>query len=462
MSFLKPKKNNPAIVLKKNMIVECEILRTGYSCEGISQIGGFIVFIEDTLPGEKVLVKIIKITKKYAIGKLLEIIDKSPHRINPECDNSQCGGCQLIFADYDFQIELKKNIILSAFKQNAKLEKIPLMDFIKADNKKHYRNKVVLPITMVNDKIEIGFYAQRSHRVVNIDDCFLHPEITPEIINIVKNFISKNKIKIYNENTGTGLMRSLMIRTNESSSEIMIVFVINGDTLPGQSDIISNITSKIPCVKSIILCKNKNRGNVVMSGIFETIYGKNTITAKLCGYNFLICPDSFFQINFEQTEKLYNHIFSLVKNEKNNNILFDIYSGVSSIGTALSGIVKKIYCLESNPNASELAEKIKFMNKINNIQNIHGDSTESLLALINSSIIPDIVIFDPPRKGCSINELKTIAEKKIPKVIYVSCNPSTLSRDAKILIDYGYRLKSIQPVDMFPYTYHVETVAEFT
>ncbi|HPG30202.1 MAG TPA: 23S rRNA (uracil(1939)-C(5))-methyltransferase RlmD, partial [bacterium] len=420
----KSKTSTPEL-LKKNQVLECEIVRTGYNCEGIALISGIVIFVEGALPEEKVLIKIIKVTKKFAVGKLLKVIVPSPNRIKPVCGHSQCGGCQLTFVDYEYQLELKKNIIKSAFKQNAKIESIPLQEFIKSGNRTHYRNKVIMPFSIVNNNVSVGFYAMRSHRVINTEDCVLQPEISGGIVGCLKKFIEINRLSVYDENTGKGLFRNIMIRVNRDAEEIMTVLIINGDDLPRRTELINLLISFNRNIKSIILCKNKSAGNVVISGNFETIYGNDYITAKLLNNNFLIGPDSFFQVNYEQTEKLYKYIFDKLSTNGKYGILFDVYSGVSSIGVSLAGLSKIIYCIESNPKASMLAEKIIKINNISNIKNISGDSSESIKKLLNSGAIPDAVILDPPRKGCGKEELAAIAEKKVRRIIYVSYNPAT-------------------------------------
>jgi len=453
-------------MLFKNQIITCRILRTGYSAEGIAEIDGMIVFVENALPDELVEIKIIKLTKKFAIGKLLKILEKSQYRLNLGlCQNYNCGGCQLIFVDYDYQLKLKENIIQSAFRQNAKIPDLKINSVIKAVQIFHYRNKIILPAGIdENNQPQLGFYMRRSHRIANIDNCKLHPKITDKIIDITKKFLINAKISIYDEIQHTGIFRNLMIRYNNDLSEIMIVPIINADELPHNELFIKMIRAEISEIKSVACCINKNKGNVILTDNLKKIDGADYITAQLSKKKYQISVNTFFQVNYEQTEKLYEYIRKLIidrgKELSDKPIIFDLYSGISSIGIYISDLAEYIYSAEENPSAEKLANINFKINNITNIRHITGKSIDVIKKLIAQNIKPNIVILDPPRKGCEKEELEILGELS-DYIIYVSCQPTTLARDAQILLSRGFTIKNIQPLDMFPNTFHIETICEF-
>ncbi len=451
-------------MLEKNSIHQSEVLRTGYSCEGVCQIDGQIVFVEDSLPGELLEIKIIKTSKSFAVGKLLKILKPSIHRIKPLCEHRQCGGCQLDNVEYNYQLYLKKNIIQSAFRQNANLTDIPLLATIPSENITGYRNKVIMPVALTKDKIhEIGFYAKRSHRIINISNCQIQPKITDKIITVIKKIIPDYNISVYDEGKHSGLLRSIMLRFNNDNSNIMLVFIIIGNFLPQEKKIIKRITESISEISSIYICANTHKTNVILSTNFRLIFGNEYLSVNLLNLKFLIAPNTFFQVNYKQTEKMYSYICELIKNNFSEPpIVFDIYSGVNSIAISISGISKKIYSVEENNSSVILAREIFKLNNIINIDSISGDSAVKSAELLDGGISPELIIFDPPRSGCNPSELKKIAQFKIPFIIYVSCNPQTLARDTKILIENNYKLISIKPIDMFPMTYHIENIVLFS
>jgi 23S rRNA (uracil1939-C5)-methyltransferase len=442
------------MTLIKNKTYICKVLRIGYSGEGIAKIKNVIVFIEKVLPEEKVKIKIIKISKNYAVGKLIKIIKPCKHRISDICNNKQCGGCSFTFVEYKYQLTLKSQILKSFFKQNFSF--IPdINNFITSDNIFNYRNKVILPIRKnKNNKTVVGFFANRSHRIVDITNCKIQPGITEKIINFISHYIDKNNIPVYNENNHKGYFRNLILKQSNIDNKLMLIFVINSADISFAKKLSDILKQTIPDINSVYVCINQTKSNFVLNGKIKHLSGNKFIVSKLKNYNFLMGPETFFQTNYNATQKMYEYIFNKISK---NNILFDIYSGISSIGIYMNKLFKQIYCIESNIKSSVLADKNIKLNNILKIKNINGDAFIQTKFLLRKNIIPDYIILDPPRKGCEKKLIDLIIKYNIKNIVYISCNPATLTRDLNFFYNNGYKIISVQPFDMFPHTFHIET-----
>lgn len=449
------------MVIKNNEYV-LDIIDHGYEGEGVAKIEGYPIFIKGALKGEKVRTKIIKVNKNYAYGKIEEILETSNERVEPKCPSyKRCGGCSIQHMSYkrqlDFKFERVKDCISKIAGLDEGLVKYPLG--MKEDPYR-YRNKVQLPIGKVNGKTSIGFYAPRSHDIVDIEACLIQEEVADKIIKVTKEWIDKNKIElasvdgVYNKK---GTLRHLMIRTALKTNEVMVVLVAATKDVPEIKEFVQEILDKVSNVKSIILNVNPKNTNVILGEECITLYGEDTIKDYIGDFKFNISPLSFFQVNPIQTEILYNKTLEFA-DLKGDEVVFDAYCGTGTITLFLSQKAKKVYGIEVIEEAIINAKENAVNNNIKNVEFFVGKSEEVIPKLIKDGANPDIIIVDPPRKGCDIKLLESISSCEIKKIIYVSCNPSTLARDLKILSERGYNVVEVQPVDMFSQTPHVECV----
>ena len=466
------------MIIKKNEIHKIEIIDLSGDGQGIGKIDGYILFVEGVIPGDFIEVKIIKTNKNYGYGKLIKIISPSADRITPKCKIfKHCGGCSLQYMSYEAQLIHKRKTVKDCIERIGGFKDIYCENYpeklineaIGMDNPYNYRNKAQFPVkkNALHNFSEIGFYAKRSHNVINIDSCDISHEINDKIINIFRQFIDKNikKYMPYDEITHTGLIRHIFTRVGFHSGEIMVCVVINGDNLPDCGELINKL-SQIKNMTSIMLNTNKEKTNVILGDKTKPLWGSDYITDYIDGKKFKISVNSFYQINPLQTEKLYKKALEFAE-LTSSNICIDAYCGIGTISIMFAPYVKKIYGIEIIPQAVSDAIENAGLNNITNAEFITGKSEEIIPEIINNNNGEkiDLIIVDPPRKGCDIKLLDSIIESKTEKLIYISCDPATLARDIKILTQNSnnqnsvYKLEKIQPFDMFPHTMHVETVA---
>lgn len=437
---------------------DLEIIDIGESGEGIGKIDGFTVFVDGGILEDKITVEVIKVKKNYAIGKIIEIQEKSPYRITPICPVAEsCGGCQIQNIDYGKQLEIKKNKVESSIARIGKLEGVLVHDTLGMDTPFNYRNKAQFPIGKERGKSLIGFYKKGTHNIVDIDGCKIQHSINDKIIKIFKDFIEKNEISIYDGKSGKGILRHILTRVSYATEDLMIVIITNGTKLPFKEEIIKALTKEIPQVKSIVQNINNKKTNVILGHECKTLHGQDKIVDYIGDLRFEISPLSFFQVNSFQTKVLYDKALEYA-GLSGNETVFDIYCGIGSISLFLAQKAKKVYGIELIDAAIKDAKKNVELNNIDNTEFFVGKAEEVVPKLYKKGLRADVVVVDPPRKGCERIVLETIAMMQPKRVIYVSCKPSTLARDLKILDELGYRTVEIQPVDMFPHTTHVETV----
>ncbi len=448
-----------SIKIQKNSEYIVDIIDNGFEGEGIAKINNFAVFIPGAIKGEKVKILIIKVLKSHAYGKIIEIIKSSKNRINADCESyKRCGGCNLRHINYDETLKIKQNIVQNLVNKGLK-NTISVKETIGMKNPLHYRNKAQYPLgTDKEGNPVIGVFARRSHEIIPVKKCFIQNEYAEEIAKYIFNFIKENNISLYNEKTQKGLFRHIVIKTGIKTKEIMCILVINGKKIPKEQELIDTITSKFKNVKSIVKNVNTKNTNVILGKENINIYGKKYITDILGDYTFKISPLSFYQVNPIQAEKLYN-IGVEAANISKEDIVFDLYCGIGTISLFMAKYAKKVYGVEIVDEAIKDAKENAKINNIKNIEFIAGDTEYVLDDLINNrKIIPDVVMVDPPRKGLDNKSIENILKIKPNRLIYISCNPATLIRDlAKF--EESYKINQIQPVDMFPFTNHVECVA---
>ncbi len=448
------------IPVEKNKEYEFIIESVTSEGMGVSHIDGFCVFIPNTVDGDVVLAKILKVKTGYAYAKLSKIIKPSEYRVKAPCPaSSKCGGCQLMHIDYKKQLEIKKDIIENALRRIGKID-VGVSEMIGAPKPYRYRNKMIFPIGIdKNGKKICGFYRERSHDIIPLDDCLLGDEIISKIIKEVMSFIEKYKITVYNEEQHKGIVRRLFIRYGFNTDEMMVVLSINAKTLPHYDEFAKIISSISPKIKSVILNFNTKKTNAVLGDTNAVIFGNETISDTLCGLKYEISPHSFFQINPYQTEKLYNKALELAEISKNDKVM-DLYCGIGTISLCAAKKAKSVIGVEIVEQAILDARKNAEQNGIKNATFYAEDASVLVPKLIEDGEKPDIVILDPPRKGSDEKTLSAIVKAKPERIIYISCNPATLARDLRFLEDNGYKTDYICGVDMFSQTTHIESIAK--
>ena len=445
------------IPVEKNKEYIVDISGNGSEGEGVAKVQDFTIFISGAIKGEKCKIKVVKVNKNYGFGKLLEVIEPSPYRKEPICNiYNQCGGCQMQHLSYEGQLEFKRQKVQDIMQRIGKID-VEVEPVIGMKEPYRYRNKVQLPVGRENTEVNIGFYAQRSHRIINIDNCHIQEEIGDKVVQLTRDWIKKYNIETYNEESHKGIIRHIMIRKAFKTGEVMIVIVTREEELPYKNEFTDIMIKNVPGLVSIMQNVNKDKTNVVLGLKNKVLWGKDTIVDYIGKYKFNISPLSFFQVNPVQTEILYEKALEYA-DLKGEEIVFDAYCGTGTISLFLSEKAKKVYGVEIIPEAIENAKINATENGVNNAEFIVGKSEEVIPDLIDKGIIADVVVVDPPRKGCEKVLLEAIAKTGVKRIVYVSCDPATLARDLGILDEIGYKTIKVQPVDMFPQTAHVETV----
>lgn len=447
----------------KNTEYILDIVSQGYEGEGIAKVDGYPIFIEGALKGEKVKVRVVKVNKNFAYGKLLEVIEKSEGRVEPKCEYfKRCGGCKLQHMDYKTQLDFKWERVKDCIKKIGGLsEELVEYPIGMEENPYQYRNKVQLPIGMVKGKPALGFYAPRSHDIIDIEECLIQEEDANKISKITKEWIEEFNIMpafVDGKFNKKGLLRHVMIRKGFKTGEVMVVIVATRKDLNHMNELIRKLEFHVEGLKSIVLNINAKDTNVILTPECYTLWGEDYIKDYIGEFKFNISPLSFFQVNPEQTEVLYGKTLEYAELTGEETV-FDAYCGTGSITLFLSQKAKKVYGVEIVEPAIINARENAKMNYVSNAEFFVGKSEEVIPNLIDEGVKADVIVVDPPRKGCDIKLLKAIGETKPKRVVYVSCDPSTLARDLKILDELGYRTEKIQPVDMFPQTAHIENVA---
>ena len=441
--------------MKKNDEFILDIIDVTTDGSGIGKVDGMAVFVPLTAVGDRAKVKILKAKKSYAYGKLISLIKPSKKRIDNDCPCfNQCGGCVFRHISYDAECELKQNKVYENIKRIGGIDLQPQP--IIADKPDRYRNKAQYPIS---PEYNAGFYAFHSHRIIPCEDCRLQPEIFSQITEAVTKWAKQNDLTVYNETENKGFLRHIYIRKAYKTQEIMVCLVVNGDFLPESDSLVEKLQEICgKDLQSVQININKKDTNVILGDECKTIYGSDYITDILCGVKVRLSPLSFYQVNHTMAEKLYEKAKEYAKPQGKN--IIDLYCGAGTIGLSMAKDAKNIIGVEIVPEAISDAKFNAENNGIENARFICADATAAAQQLAKEGITADVVIVDPPRKGCSSEVIETIADHFKPeRVVYVSCDSATLSRDIKIFSEKGYKLVEYTPCDLFPRTSHVETVA---
>lgn len=444
--------------MKKNDIITLTITDTSHDGSGIGKYEGMAVFVPLTAVGDKIKARILKVKKSYAFSKAEEIISPSKHRIDTDCGVfARCGGCVFRHIGYKNEAELKQNRVMQTMHRVGKTNINP-NPIIFSTSPDRYRNKALYPVAPGG---ELGFYSHHSHKSIPCGDCLLHPEIFYKAGEVFTSFVREYDISVYNEATQTGLLRHFYLRYGKNTGELMVGIVINGSRLPQSDALIKNLTAALgDNLKSVILNVNTKKTNVVLGDENILIYGREYIYDILCGVKVRISPHSFYQVNHDMAERLYEKAAEYAQPQDKN--ILDLYCGAGTIGLSMAREAKSIIGVEIVEAAVRDAEVNAHENGIDNARFICGDAARAAEQLKHENISADVVILDPPRKGCEDALLKTVANDFSPEtIVYVSCDVATLARDTEILETLGYSLIEYTPVDLFPRTPHCEIVSKF-
>ncbi|MDP2891922.1 MAG: 23S rRNA (uracil(1939)-C(5))-methyltransferase RlmD [Bacillota bacterium] len=441
--------------LKKNQEIILTVDDLSSEGQGIGRYEGYAVFVDGVLPLEQAIVRIIKTTPSYAVGQLKEILQPSSQRVIPPCPvYAKCGGCQLQHLSYTLQLTFKKKAVVDALERIGGIKNISVEEIASMNEPWRYRAKSAFPVGNDKGRAVIGFFSPRSHRIVDISSCMIQDASGDSVIAAVREWINKYKILPYDEVRRLGLVRHVMFRS-VTDGGVMVVIVTNGKELPHPDRLIAILKNHVRGICSVIQNINTAETNVILGPKNITLWGRETIEETLNGLKFSISPNSFFQVNIEQTKKLYEKVLEYAAPER-NRIVIDAFCGTGTITLLLAHSAKKVYGIEFVREAVNDARDNAKRNGIQNAEFICGRVDEEIKRLSQNGVQPDTIILDPPRKGCSGAELEAAAATGAKTIVYVSCNPATMARDAAILVGKGYAAKAVTPVDMFPQTIHVE------
>ncbi len=448
-----------SVPVQKGEVVEINITGLGSSGEGVGKYQGFTVFVPGALPDEKVLAKVKLVKKNYATAQIEEVVQKSAERVEPVCPiYKECGGCQLQHLSYQGQLKMKQQQVVDALTRIGHLD-VEVFPVIGSVNPWNYRNKMQFPAALgAEGKIEIGCYAAATHSVIDTDTCLIQKEANNQVLLTVRKWMNRFGISAYDEKTGKGLVRHVMSRVGVHSGEVMAVLVTSEYDIPHKKELIEWLVKYVPGMVSVVQNINKKPTNIIMGNKTRVIYGKPNIIDSLGALSFNVSAQSFFQVNSEQAEKLYNKALEYAALTGKETVV-DVYCGTGTITLYMAKHAKKAYGIEIVAPAIEDAKRNAQLNNCSNAEFILGDAAVELPNLLDGGVRPDVVMVDPPRAGCEERVLEAIAKVRPERIVYVSCNPASLARDLAYLEQHGYKTAVVQPCDLFPMTHHVENVA---
>lgn len=451
--------------IKKDDVIELDVTDLNNLGNGVGRYpapDGKVVFVRGAVSGERVRAKVIKVNSGFAVAKLLDVISPSQYRSKESfCDAPlSCGGCVYRHITYEHELEIKRGYVKAAFSKVG-LPNVNVLPTLSTGKCEHYRNKGQYPVAKTKNGIVAGFYAAKTHNITPAQNCSIQNARFGEILSFVCDFANRHGWTVYDEQSGKGLLRHIYLRVGEATGEIMLCLVVNGASLPYEDELVKNVTTRYPDVVSIVLNRNEKSTNVVLGKDYRTLFGKNGIEDILCGLSFFISPDSFYQVNREGAELLYNKAAEMAQLTGDETML-DLYCGTGTIGLSMAHKVKRLCGVEIVEGAVRCAKENAERNGIKNAEFICADAgnADTIIGAAGG-VRPDVVVIDPPRKGSTKALVDCLASLDVPKVVYVSCDPDTLARDAVWFCENGYGMSAVQPVDMFPRTGHVESVVCF-
>lgn len=445
------------MTLQKNEIYEAEIQDLTIEGSGVCRIDNMAVFVPGTVIGDRIRVKIVKVLKSYAFGIVDTLLQESSDRIAPACSLKQCGGCAFQHVTYEAELRVKEKTVRDAFTRIGKLSP-KFLPILGGTQRTRYRNKAQYPFALDREgKPVLGFFARRSHRVIPVEDCLLQPKQFSEIAKVVLKFVRENHICIYDETTGKGDLRHLYLRCGQHSGEIMVCFIVRVPIRQKLEPLVQVLTARFSDVCCICMNCNPKKTNVILGDQTETLWGSNTITDTMCGVTVDISPESFYQVNTLQAERLYGVAKDFAQLTGTQRLL-DLYCGAGTIGLFMADRARELVGVEIVPEAVENAKKNARRADVNNAKFYCGDVGTIAAKLVQQGESPDVIVVDPPRKGCDSTTIQAMVQMQPKRIVMVSCNPATAARDCTALDGLGYRVQLVQPVDLFPGTGHVETV----
>ena len=448
------------VPVQKNEYYDVKIESLTHDGLGVARVDGFPVFVANALVGEEINMKVTLVKKTYAFGRAVDYFVTSGERVKPECGiYKQCGGCQVQHLSYEGQLKMKHDTVVNHLKRIGHIEDANVLPTIGMQNPSRYRNKTQVPFGYADGKVVAGFYQKRSHEIINMQSCLIQTDISDQIVETMRQLCQELEIDPYNESLNLGVLRHVIVRVGFNTEEIMVTLVTRTHEIPNSELLIQRLVSKYPKIKSIAQNVNPKVTNVIFGDETRILYGESYIYDEMNGIRFAISPRSFYQVNPIQTETLYSKAVEYAQ-LSGNEIVFDAYCGIGTITLFLAQHAKQVYGVEIIPEAIEDAKMNARLNGFENTQFAVGKSEEIIPAWIENGIVPDVIVVDPPRKGCDRSLLDTMLEAAPDRIVYVSCDSSTLARDLRVLIDGGYKLEVVQPVDMFPQTAHIECVAK--
>ncbi|MBC1309112.1 23S rRNA (uracil(1939)-C(5))-methyltransferase RlmD [Listeria booriae] len=443
--------------VKKNDCLDVVFEDLTHDGNAVAKIDGYPIFVPQGLPDEIAQIKVLKTNKNYGFGKIIELTKESADRVTPPClVYSQCGGCQLQHLSYDGQLRMKQKQVAQVMKRIGKQD-VEVLPTLGMENPWNYRNKAQVPVGFVNGRLVAGFYQQRSHQIIDMNTCLIQQEENNEVIQTARAIFAKYYVEPYDETTRKGVLRHLMTRFATTTGELMLVIVTTKLNFPNKAEILAELQQSIPELTSLVQNVNTANTNVIFGEQTVVLEGREYIMDTIHGISFAISARSFYQVNPEQTEILYAEALKLAGLTGEETVI-DAYCGIGSISLCLAKEAKHVYGVEIVPQAIEDARANAKLNKMDNVTFAVGKAEEVIPDWFKQGIKADVLVVDPPRKGCDDALLRTILKMKPKRVVYVSCNPATLARDMLVLTEGGYEAKMVQPVDMFPQTTHVECV----
>ena len=443
--------------MKKNEIVDLEITDITSDGNGVGKYEGMAVFVPETAVGDVLKVKIVKVLKNYCFGIVSEVVTPSSDRIKVDCPHfPKCGGCSFRHISYESEAKLKEKFVYDAFTRIGKIQ-TEFMPVLSCENPDRYRNKAQYPVGISEKGNISGFYAKRSHRIMSGNDCRLLPESFGEIAQFIIDYTNKHNIRGYDEQSRKGLLRHIFIRQGYHSKELMICFVATKSAVPTFKQLCDRLVEKFTDIKSIVMNINPDNTNVILGKKTVVLYGEDCISDVMCGNMIDISTQAFYQVNTYQAEKLYEQAAEFAE-LSGDELLLDLYCGAGTIGLSMADRVKKLIGVEIIPQAIENAKKNAKRNGIDNAEFICADAGKAASELAEKNTKPDVIVLDPPRKGCDTNTLDAVVSMNPKRIVMISCNPATAARDCKILSENGYKVEKVRAVDLFPRTHHIECV----
>lgn len=446
--------------VNKNEYIDVVFEDLTHDGAGVAKVDGYPIFVPNGLPGEKAKVKVIKANKGYGFGRLIELYEKSPYRIDiPTSEKHKYGGCQLEHISYEGQLQYKENQVRQVLTRIGRLEDVVVHPILGMNSPTHYRNKAQVPVGEKDGKLIAGFFKPRSHEIVDTDESVIQlPEVN-EAVQRVKEICSELGIPAYQEESHKGVLRHIMARYGKQTGELMVVIITRTPEIPHQKKLVEEIITRLPKIKSIVHNVNSKRTNVILGEKTSVLWGNEVIYDYIGDVKFAISALSFYQVNPVQTKVLYDKALEYANLSGEENVI-DAYCGIGTISLFLAQKAKKVFGVEVVPEAIEDAKRNAELNGITNVEFAAGEAEVVIPKWYKEGNVAEVLVVDPPRKGCDEALLQTIIDMKPKKVVYVSCNPATLARDLRILEDGGYKTVEVQPVDMFPMTTHVECVSQ--